>query len=79
MEKLTFGEVAVLEDGKEYICFNETELNGESYVYLMTNSKPLEVRFAKQSINDSGELELEIVEEQDKKEQLLKMFQEINK
>ena len=78
MEKLKFGETAVLENGKEYICFSELEENGTSYVYLITNSKPLEVRFAKQTLNN-GELELTIIEDQNEKQHLLNAFAQKNK
>lgn len=75
MEKLTFGETAVLENGKEYVCFASLEEDGVDYVYLVSNFKPLEVRFAKQVIND-GNLSLEIVADQQLKEHLLMLFQE---
>lgn len=75
MEKLEFGETAVLENGKEYICFASLEENGIDYVYLVSNFKPLEVRFAKQTINN-GELLLEIVQEQALKEHLLELFKD---
>ena len=74
MEKLEFGETAVLEDGKEFICFKTLTEEGIDYVYLVSNYKPVEVRFAKQTIVN-GELLLEIVEDQDLKEHLLKSFQ----
>lgn len=73
MEKLEFGETAVLEDGKEYVCFASLEENGIDYVYLVSNFKPLEVRFAKQVITDE-ELLLEIVQDQTLKEHLLELF-----
>lgn len=73
MEKLEFGETAVLEGGKEYVCFASLEENGVDYVYLVSNFKPLEVRFAKQIINN-GELLLEIVQDQALKEHLLELF-----
>lgn len=75
MEKLEFGETAVLEDGKEYICFASLEENGVDYVYLVSNFKPLEVRFAKQIINN-GDLLLEIVQDQALKEHLLELFKD---
>ena len=75
MEKLEFGETAVLEDGKEYVCFASLEENGVDYVYLVSNFKPLEVRFAKQIISN-GDLLLEIVQDQALKEHLLELFKE---
>ena len=73
MEKLKFGETAILENGKEYVCFKELIENGESYVYLMTNAKPLEVRFAKQTIVNN-ELQLTIIEDEKLKQHLYDLF-----
>ncbi len=75
MEKLQFGETAVLEDGKEYVCFCELEDNGNSYVYLVTASKPVEVCFAKQRLENDN-LVLDLVSNQNEKEHLLALFQE---
>ena len=74
MEKLTFGETAVLDNGKEYICFSQVIDNGEDYVYLVSNFKPVEVCFAKQEIVD-GNLVLKLVNNQEKKEHLLELLQ----
>ena len=75
MEKLKFGETAVLENAKEYICFASLEENGVDYVYLVSNFKPLEVKFVIQKQSDDG-LELEVIKEKAKKEYLYKKFQE---
>jgi len=77
MEKLEFGETAVLENGKEYICFASLNENGVDYVYLVSNFKPLEVRFAKQVLINGG-LQLEIVEDQNLKMHLYEMFKDKN-
>ena len=73
MEKLEFGETAFLENGKEYICFSKLEENGNDYVFLVSNSKPLEVRFVKQIIIN-GELQLQIIEDSELKHHLLELF-----
>ena len=73
MDKLQIGETAVLENGKEYMCFFETKENESSYAYLMTKQKPIEIVFAKQIISN-GELLLEIVEDQKEKEYLLNIY-----
>ena len=67
-------DVAVLEDGKEFVVFKATNHNGFDYVYLMSNFKPLEVKFAKQ-IPDGDGIKLEIVTDQAEKEELLNLFQ----
>jgi len=76
MEKIEFGETIVLEDGKEFICFSSIQENGEDYVYLVSDFKPLEVKFAKQ-VYINGELNLQIVEDQATKEHLYSIFKEI--
>lgn len=75
MDKLVFGETAVLEDGTEYVCFAQLEENGVDYVYLVSNVKPLKVRFASQRIVN-GQLQLEIVQDQELKLHLLELFKE---
>lgn len=75
MEKLKFGETAVLENAKEYICFASLEENGVDYVYLVSNFKPLEVRFAKQ-ILINGVLQLEIIQDVQLKQHLFELFKE---
>ncbi len=73
MEKLKLGEIAVLDNGKEYIVFSQIIDNGVDYVYLMSNFKPLDVKFAKQ-IYDGNELKLEIVSDALEKQKLLSLF-----
>jgi hypothetical protein len=75
MEKLKFGDTAQLETGEEYICLSQMEKNNIDYVYLMSNFKPLKIKFAKQRIVN-GNLELEIIGNQEEKEQVLKLFQD---
>lgn len=75
MEKLEFGETAVLENGKEFICFASLEENGIDYVYLVSNYKPLEVRFAKQTLVN-GELLLDIVQDPQLKQHLFELFKD---
>ena len=78
MDKLKAGEVCELDNGKEYIVFSQIEYNGYDYVYLMSNFKPLEVRFAKQSF-DGEDLKLELVTDPTEKQTLLALFNEKKK
>ena len=78
MEKLEVGEIAVIEDNKEYIVFSRLNDNGFDYVYLMSNFKPLEIKFAKQILNGDN-LELEIVSNKEEKQRLLTLFKQNNK
>ena len=75
MERLSIGEVVTLEGDKEFICFHRIEDNGKSYVYMMSNFKPVEVFFAEEII--AGEqLRLEKVVSAEEKERLLRLFKE---
>ena len=76
--KVQVGEVVLLDDNKEYICFAKKEWNGSAYDYLVSNFKPLEVFFAKESFVHN-EIELDIVTDGFEKETLLKLFQNIDK
>lgn len=76
--KVQVGEVVLLDDNKEYICFAKKKWNGATYDYLVSNFKPLEVFFAKESFVDN-EIELDIVTDATEKETLLKLFQNIDK
>ena len=75
MEKLKKGESAVLENGKKYLCFAQIDDGRLSYVYLMSQFKPIEVVFAKQFVNND-DLVLEIVDDKKEKEKLLNLLQE---
>ena len=71
------GEIIELDNGKEYICFSCLEDQNNRYIYLISNFKPLEIKFAKEIINN-GEISLEIINQQSEKERLFKLFQEKN-
>jgi len=73
--KIESGEIITLSNNKEYICCSTVTDGGVDYVYLMSNFKPLEIRFAKQKIVD-GEIEITIINEQEEKQKVLKLFQE---
>ena len=68
------GELITLDNHKEYICFQVMKADGETYLYLLSNFKPLEIRFARViSLGDS--MELEIINDQKQKQKLLTLFQ----
>ena len=72
--KIETGEIITLDNKKEYICVSRKDYQGSSYLYLISNFKPLEVRFAKEIIINS-ETRIEIVNEKGLKVQLLELFQ----
>lgn len=71
--KINEGEIIQLDNNKEYICFSTISDQNDYYVYLISNFKPLEVKFAKE-ISDGDSISLEIVNDQNQKKKLLKLF-----
>ena len=74
MEKLKYGETAVLEDNRKYTCFANLNLDGTDYIFLISNFKPTEVKFAEQRTIE-GELQIKIVTEKKLKNELYNLFQ----
>jgi len=73
--KIQSGEIIKLSNNKEYICCGTVADNGIDYVYLMSNFKPLEIKFARQAIvND--EIEITVIGSKEEKEKVLKLFQD---
>lgn len=72
MEK---GEIIVLEE-REYACVSTAKNDNQTYLYLMTVDKPLEIRFAKQLKITEDEIEIEVIYNQEEKESVLQLFQE---
>lgn len=73
--KIETGEIITLSNNKEYICFSTLNDNGIDYLYLMSNFKPLEIRFGIQRLVNN-EIEIEIVNDYDEKQRILKLFQD---
>lgn len=73
--KIENGEVITLSNNKEYICFSTIQDNGIDYVYLMSNFKPLEIRFGIQKIVDN-EIQIQIINNLEEKQRILKLFQD---
>lgn len=72
--KIERGEIITLSNNKEYICCATVSDDGIDYVYLMSNFKPVEVKFAKQNFIDDN-IELTIINNQEEKQKVLKLFQ----
>lgn len=73
--KIETGEIITLDNNKEYICCSTINDNGNYYLYLISNFKPLEVVFAKQLIEDDSSY-VTIINKKEEKEYVLKLFQE---
>lgn len=71
--KLEVGEIITLDNNKEYICFSKINDNGIDYVYLMSNFKPIEIKFAIERIINQ-EVELEIINDSKQKQYVYNLF-----
>ena len=71
------GEIISI-DNKEYICVDKKKEDNNSYVFLMSNFKPLEIRFAKLVNIEGNDIKLEIINDQEEKQKLLALFQKTN-
>ena len=74
MELLKIGETAVLENEKEYVCFETQTIDNVNYAFLMTNVRPLEIAIVEQKMNNNNDLELVFVTDEGIKEKLLENF-----
>lgn len=70
------GDIITLDDEKEYVCYGRIEDKKNTYLYLMSNSEPLEIRFAKEII-EGNDVFCEIIYEQDEKEYVLELFKDV--
>ena len=75
--KIEVGELITLSNNKEYVCFGTASDNGIDYVYLMSNFKPLEIKFGAQTIVD-GQIQIRIINNQEEKQRVLALFQQNN-
>lgn len=75
MEKIKAGELIKLENNKEYICFYELEDNNTNYLYLVTQTKPIEVKFAKYNLNDTDD-SITIIGNKNEKKYIYDLFKQ---
>ena len=73
MDKITTNEIVTLDDNKEYYCFQALADGDKEYIYLVSTSQPVEVRFAEQRIVD-GALSVRILDDQAEKIHALELF-----
>lgn len=73
MKKLDFGEVAILENGEEYTCFANVELEGKTYAFLMKHTTQTSIKIARQDLVD-GRLSLTIIKDETQKKKILNLY-----
>jgi len=71
--KINKGEIILLDNKKEYICISTIINEKIKYIYLISNFKPIEIKFGK--INNN---EITIINDKNEKIKVLKLFQNKN-
>ena len=75
MERIAINGTVVLDNGQEFYCFQVLDHEDTSYIYLISTTTPIEVRFAKQRMVD-GALQVDIINNKEEKLFALKLFQD---
>ena len=70
---LEVGEIVKLDDDKEYIVVNIMNLHNVRYVFLVTNSKPLEIVVASEKLKGE-DIVLEEVKDNEELDYVLSKF-----
>ena len=74
MEVITVGEIILLDNQKEYICVRKIIDDGKPYLFLMSNFKPLEIKFAREVI-EGDVISVTIIGDHEEKQRLFALFQ----
>ena len=70
---ISVGEIIELNEGREFICFAKTTVDGKVYIWLVSNFKPVEVSFAR--ILDEED-KIELIGNQEEKEKIFQAFRQ---
>ena len=65
--------------GQRYICFKIIEFEGDIFTYLISEKKPIDMKFAKQIFVDGEDTKLEIIGDFYEKEKALSLLQRSKK
>jgi len=68
------GDIIVVDD-KEYVVYSKIEKNEKIYLYLLSNFKPIEIKFGIIEKEAKDSLEIIWAKDQQEKIKLLKLFQ----
>lgn len=67
------GQIIKLDDNKVYIVADKISVHNINYLYLVTNSKPIEILIATEKI-ENGKLVLKEIKDNDELEYVLSQF-----
>lgn len=68
------GQIVTLDNNKDYIVVKSVVFNETTYVYLMTDRKPLEVLIVKLQDVDGSQI-LKVVDSKEELEEIINLFE----
>lgn len=60
-------------DGKEYVVYSKINDKNDTYLFLISNFRPIEIKIAK-VLSNEPDIELELIEEKLEKERIIALF-----
>lgn len=70
---INVGQIVKLDDNKEYMVINKTNLHNINYLYLVTISKPVDMLIVTE-VNKDGNIVLEEIKDNDELDYVLSQF-----
>ena len=70
---INIGQVITLDDNKEYMVINKTNLHNINYLYLVTITKPVDMLVVTE-VNKDGNVVLEEIKDNDELDYVLSQF-----
>ena len=68
------GDCIMLENDREFLCFDGVELDGKQYLFLISVEEPTDICFAEQAMKD-GEVQVRVIGNQEEKMKLAATLQ----
>ena len=74
MEGFAVGEIVVLDGEKEFFCYKKVQDNGRTYLFMMSNFKPLELFFAEEIV-DGDTVKMRKIGNKEEKRRVFALFE----
>ena len=74
MEGFAVGEIINIGDQKEFICYKKVQENDKTYLFMISNFKPLEVFFAEEIV-DEDTVKIRKIGDCEEKQKVLALFE----
>ena len=79
MNNTKIGSIIAFENDKTYVVFDSIVQDDTEYLYMATTTEPLEIMFAKKSVDASSETDIVTIGDKVEKDKVLKLLIEKSK